>query len=128
MKQFNEFRFDGLKQLGESNNYYTMKRVSDDEKKIMVAVGIDHLVKTKYGYALVLDRTHVVFIKDWQVDINFFNNEVILTKEYFNVKEWGEHDFFSDNEEALNWEYWLNGAKAQDEASNYGHWRKKPLY
>lgn len=127
MTNFNEFRFSGLKMLRESNQYWVFNRVSDDEEKIMVRVAESHLLKTKYGYALILDETHVVFIKDWQIDFNYFGNEVLLTKQYFNIKEWGNHDEFSDNEEALNWEYWLNAAKAQNEEKHFGEWRKHKM-
>lgn len=117
-KNFNEFRFEGLNYSKDSNKYYTMNRVSDDETKIVVKVADNHLIKTKYGYALILDHSHVVFLKDWQVDQNWFGNEVLLNKEFWNVKEWGNHDEFDNDEENLNFDRWLEVAKEQENYKN----------
>lgn len=115
MANFNEYRFGGLDLRNKSNKYFTMNRVNEEETKIVVKVSDSHLLKTKYGFALILDCNHVVFIKDWQVDQNYYGNEVLLTKEYFNVKEWGDFsDEFDSIEENLCWETWLNTAKEQD--------------
>lgn len=122
-EQFNDFRFEGLEHKEASNKYFTMKRVNAEETKIVVKVAPEHLVKTKFGYALVLDKTHVVFLKDWQVSNNFYGIEVLLTKEYFIVKEWGDHKDFSVNEEFLNFEKWVEVAKEQDNLKNSDGWQ-----
>lgn len=62
-KDFNDFRFSGLNYKEKSNKYFTMNRVSEDENKVVVKVDSVHLFETKYGYALILDNTHVVFSK-----------------------------------------------------------------
>lgn len=111
---FNEFRFSGLNMKDMSNKYFTMERVSDDETKIVVKVSDSHLVKTKYGYALILNCNHVVFLKEWQVSSNYFGNEVLMTKEYFNVKEWGSFDDFDNDDANLSWDSWLSTAKEQN--------------
>jgi len=114
-KDFNEFRFAGLDYRSKSNKYLTMNRVSTDESKIVVKVSDSHIFQTKYGYGLILDRTHVVWLKDWQVNINYYGIEVLLTREYFNVKESSkDFDEFCDEPENLTWEEWLTTAKAQD--------------
>lgn len=112
---FNDYRFSGLHYINASNKYLTMQRVSDDNNKIVVKVADSHLQRTKYGYALILDYNHVVFIKDWQVSSNYYGNEVLLTREYFKVKEWGEFDDFgaADDESELTFEHWLEVAKEQ---------------
>lgn len=102
-----------------------MRRFNESEDKIVVKVEDNHLIETKYGYALILDNTHVVFIKSWQVNQNWFGNEVYLTKEYFNVKEWGEHEEFGIGDQELTWNYWLNVAKIQQENENIVRWKKK---
>lgn len=114
-KEFNLFRFDGLEARDLSNKYMTMNRVTEEKNKIVVKVGGDHLMKTKYGYALILDNTHVVFVKDWQVDCNFFQNEVLLTRDFWNVKEWGTHDNFEENEKMLDFDFWVTAALIQQE-------------
>lgn len=91
-----------------------MDRVSDDENKIVVKVSPDNLIETKYGYALILDYSHVVFLKFWQVSNNYYGTEVLLAREFFNVKEWGEHEDFVEDEKNLNFDRWLEAAKAQD--------------
>lgn len=117
---FNDFRFDGLNWRQSSNEYVTMERVSDDENKIVVEVAPEHLIRTKYGYALILDYSHVVFLKSWQVSDNYFATEVMLTREFFNVKEWGEHEAFGDEPENLNYNTWLETAKEQNAVDEDG--------
>lgn len=112
---FNDFRFAGLNYRDLSNKYWTMNRVSEDEKKIVVKVGSSHLLETKFGFALILDESHVVFIKNWQVSRNYFGNEVLLQKDFWNVKKWGDHqNFIGVNEELHNFNYWLETAKMQE--------------
>lgn len=123
-REFNQFRFQGLNYQSYSNKYYTMNRVNDTEDKIVVKVADAHLIPTRYGYALILDRTHVVFLKDWAVSRNWFGNEVLLTKEYFNVKEWGDHEDFADDEKNLDWNTWLEVAKEQQKSENLVKWEK----
>lgn len=110
---FNNFRFEGLNYKDASNKYYTMDRVSADASKIVVKVASTQIIETKFGYALILDYNHVVFLKSWQVSDNYFGIEVLLNKEYWNVKEWGEFDEFGEDAENLEWDAWLEAAKAQ---------------
>lgn len=113
-KDFNNFRFEGLNHREQSNKYFTMDRINADETKIVVKVADEHLLKTQYGYALILDNAHVVFIKAWQVSENYFGNEVLLTKEFFTVKEWGDFsEHFDSEEDMLVWETWVQIAKEQ---------------
>ena len=112
--EFNDFRFEGLNWRRQTNQYLTMSRVSEDEKKIVVKVADSHLQPTKYGYALILDDSHVVFLKSWQVSSNFYGNEVLLQKDFWHVKEWGSFDGFLENDENLKFESWLQAAKEQD--------------
>lgn len=113
-EEFNNFRFEGLEAKHISNTYLSMKRFNPDKTKIVVKVGSDHLRKTKYGFILVLDNTHVVFIKTWQVDQNHYGNEVLLTKEFFKVREYGEWEEFSECKENLEFETWVKVAEEQE--------------
>lgn len=117
---FNDFRFDGLNWRQSSNEYLTMERVSEDENKIVVKVAPEHLMRTKYGYALILDYSHVVFLKSWQVSDNYYGTEVMLTRDFFNVKEWGEHEAFCDEPENLTYDNWLKVAKEQNAVDEDG--------
>lgn len=122
-KEFNEFRFEGLDPKQKSNKYVTMKRVSDDNNKIVVRVGESHLQPTRYGYALILDNKHVVFLKTWQVSENYFANEVILSREYFDVREWGNWEDFEEGPQNLEFENWLKVAQEQQVAGTEVKWR-----
>lgn len=131
MTNFNDFRFEGLDYIEISNKYFAMKRVSNDCNKIVVKVADTHLIETKFGYALILNRYQVVFLKAWQVDRNWYGNEVLLTREYFNVKNWGEHFDFSEELNNNTFEEWLKVAQAQDALVdedgmqlNYVRWKK----
>lgn len=125
MENFNDFRFNGLDYESYSNKYFTMNRISKDENKIVVKVANEHLIKTIFGYALILDENNVVFLKNWQVSENYFGNEVLLTRQYFNVKEWGKHtDFFGINKNNHNFDTWLKIAKEQQKAENIVKWEK----
>lgn len=125
-KDFNSFRFDGLDFYEASNKYLsTKKRVSDDEQKVIVKISENHIVPTRYGFALILDYSHVVFLKNWQVSQNYYGTEVLLNKEFFNVKEWGEWDDFGEIPENLEWAEWVNTAKEQQEAGNTVSWKKE---
>lgn len=126
MISFNEFRFDGLKCREVSNKYFTMSRVSEDENKIIVKVDDNHIVKTRYGYALILNAEYVLFLKEWQVDQNYYGNEVLLNKEFFIPKKWGDFSLdFEFEEDNLNWNEWLNTAIAQNnEEDNEVRWTR----
>jgi hypothetical protein len=114
-EDFNRFRFAGLHHKDLSNKYFTMNRVSDDETKIVVRIDAGHLLQTKYGYALILDDKHVVFIKEWAVSDSYYGTEVLLSKDYFTVKEWGDFPDYAENDQNLSWEHWLETAKLQAE-------------
>lgn len=126
MTSFNEFRFDGLKCREVSNKYFTMSRVSEDENKIIVKVDDSHIVKTRYGYALILNAEYVLFLKEWQVDQNYYGNEVLLNKEFFIPKKWGDFSLdFEFEEDNLDWNEWLNTAIAQNnEEDNEVRWTR----
>lgn len=126
MISFNEFRFDGLKCREVSNKYFTMSRVSEDENKIIVKVDDNHIVKTRYGYALILNAEYVLFLKEWQVDQNYYGNEVLLNKEFFIPKKWGDFSLdFEFEEDNLDWNEWLNTAIAQNnEEDNEVRWTR----
>jgi hypothetical protein len=49
------------------------------------------------------------------VSVNWYGNEVLLDKQYFSPKEWGEFDEFDEDEEPLAWDHWLGIAVAQNE-------------
>ena len=116
-KDFNEYRFEGLKHHRISNKYLSMNRVSENEEKIVVKVGDNHILETAYGYALILDSKNVVFLKNWQVSRNYYGTEVLLDKNYFNVKKWGnfENLFIEENEEEHKFETWSKAAKLQEQ-------------
>ena len=116
-KKFNSYRFEGLNHRAASNKYLTMDRVSENEDKIVVKVADCHLLRTRYGYGLILDRHHVCWLKDWAVSVNWYGNEVLLDRKYFSPRGWGEFDEFDDDEESLTWDHWLQIANAQSDTT-----------
>lgn len=106
--------FDGLHVERKSNKYLTMDRVSKDGEKIVVNVAGEHLRKTPYGQALILDDNHVVYLKDFNVSINYFGNEVMLNKKYWKVTERpGYSNEFGENKANYSFSTWAKAAKAQ---------------
>ena len=127
-EQFNNFISTGLDYKEASNKYFTMKRVNAEETKCVVKVAPGHLMKTKFGWALILDRTHVIFIKAWQISIsNYYGIEVLLDKEHFLIKNWGVHEEFTDNDQFLKFENWVEVAKEQDNLKNDEGWQINPV-
>ena len=124
-KKFNEYRFEGLNYRSASNKYWTMNRVNDDETKIVVKVADCHLFETMYGYGLIIDEKHVVWLKSWAVSSNWYGNEVMLDKAYFNVKEAKKSfDDFDEEPESMDFAHWVEVAKVQQEAGNEVKWAK----
>lgn len=115
---FNDFRFKALNYRDVSNKYLTMDRVSDDNNKIVVNVGDEHLLPTKYGYALILDEFNVVFLKKWAVDINYFGNYVLLNRDFWQVKKFKHNrhfDFIGENKNLHDFDFWVEAANDQKE-------------
>ena len=115
---FNDFRFEDFGYEVKSNKYFKiLKRVSDNEEKCIVKVEPTNLIKTKYGYALILDRTRVQFLKNWQVNDNYYGCFMLLIKNYWNPKTWGERDNFVEEEKYLDFDEWIKVAKEQENAA-----------
>lgn len=128
--EFNDFRFKGMKWIDASNKYILVERISEDEKKVIVRVADNQIFRTKYGFALIIDHNHVVFLKEWQVDnqIQFYN--ILLNEEYFNVKEFGEHEDFGDSDGLDNFKKWVDIAKSQEEldGNRFTFWTKSNYF
>lgn len=48
---------------------------------------------------------------------------MILNRKYFNVKEWGDWEVFSEKPQNLEFENWLKVAQKQQEAGTEVKWR-----
>lgn len=122
---FNDYRFFDLNYRDYSTSYFTMNRINDTSDKIVVKVAECHLKETKFGYALILDQSHVIFLKPWQVSQNYYGNEVLIFEKYWNVKEWGSWDEFSEAEDdELSFSHWLEVAQEQQEHETIVKWKK----
>lgn len=95
--EFYSKMYDGLG-FGEASNKYCeiTKRVSEDETKVLVNVDTRQVFSTQYGYGLKVGKNHVVWLKKWQVldvadwwqtEMTHAHKQVLLNKEYYNVKE-----------------------------------------
>lgn len=116
-KEFNDYRFGDLEYFQSSNHYMKMKRFNQDKTKIVVKIAGSHLFKTKYGYGLILDENHVQWLKSWQVSENYYGTEVLLYKEYWCPKEYGNFEDFFENKENLLFETWVSAAEEQENAT-----------
>jgi hypothetical protein len=120
MSNFNDFRFEGLgwEEINR-NKLQVTNRVSENEERVVVRFADSHIFRTRYGFGVRLDRTHVVFVKDWAVSFAEFNGsfEVVLSKQYFSVKEFGEDDEFASDPSACTWDAMVAAAKEQAETS-----------
>ena len=106
------YRFKGFgsEQIQKnSNKYLELKgsHVSKDGNNAIVNISENHVFSTKYGHGVVVDASHTVFIKDWQIlGRNRTNNGVVINfnRDYYKVKEWGDHSekFSNDSKTALN--------------------------
>ena len=114
-QEFNNFRFNGFEVKQQSNKYLTMNRISNDNSKVIIDVNPVHLFKTKFGYGLILNSNHVLFVKDWQVNFNNYKTEVLIDSEYFVAKEFGNFEDFADNNDLMSFEGFLKVAELQKE-------------
>ena len=98
-----------------SNNYFSMSHINEAGTKIIVRVAKEQVFKTKYGYGLILDQNHVQFLKSWAVNDNWYGTYIMLEKQYFTPKQWGEFGDYPEEKENLEFETWVNIAKEQEE-------------
>lgn len=113
-KDFRDWLFDGLEYMSISNKYYKFyTRHNKDFSKVLLRISETSLIPTQYGYAMVLDYEHILFLKFWQVGNNYYGTFVILEEKYFKPKKWGTHIDWWDEPKCLEWAYWANAAKLQ---------------
>ena len=125
LSDFDKFRFEGLGVKDRSNQYWEIDRVNHLGNKIIVKVDDVHIFPTKYGYGLRLDDNYVVWLKDWQVNINYYGTEVLLTEQYFIPKEFKSREYiFDEVSENRNWNTWLSIANEQQAQGNLAWWKK----
>ena len=91
-----------------SNKYNELKgnHVSKDGNNAVVNISGEHVFRTQYGYGVIVDAEHTVFVKPWQVwGQNRANQGYVINfnKDYYNVKKYGDHSdkFSSDSKSAL---------------------------
>jgi hypothetical protein len=128
MSKFNDFRFEGLDYQAYSNKYATMNRVSENGDKIVMRVADSHLLKTRYGWAFIIDAKHVIFLKDWNVNCNYYQNEVLFDRNYFVIKEWGYHPDFDELDTLPTFDDYKAIAQEQQDAKNAVEWAIKGSY
>lgn len=109
------------------DSYFTMNRVSKDETQCVVKVDSSRLRRSKYEtYMLILDDSHVVFIKAWAVCFTHYGPNVFLDEKYWNPKEFGKWDKYGEDDEMLDYRTWFMMAKNQDLEYKKSIDRKQP--
>ncbi len=81
--EFQNYRFEGLNWNKASNKYYSVEQYNKNSDNAIIRVSDDHLIKTQYGYGFKTDADNVVWLKDWQVNQNYFGNYVLANKKYW---------------------------------------------
>lgn len=106
-----------------SNKYGTIANVSQDEETISIRT--NNLFSTQYGYGMMVGNNKVVWLRSFNVSDHYFYTTVVLTKKYFNVKDYDfqsksistvngdiTSNFYFENDE--NWETMLAAAREQE--------------
>lgn len=102
------------KDMITDNKYFSMERTSSDESQCIVTVSENRLRRSKFDtYMLILDQTHVLFLKKWAVCFTPKGPNVFLDSNFWNVKEFGNFEKYGDDEEMLNFETWYHIALNQ---------------
>lgn len=130
LKKFDLYRFEGLEPKIATNKYLHMNRISADESKVVIRFAKEHVFKTSYGYGFIVGQNHVVWLKDWQIEDNYYSQsfdayEILLSKEFYNVKESNRpfDDIVVENDEGFySWDDIVTIAKEQQEAQNGVNW------
>lgn len=123
MTNFERFLFSGLNpeemedEEGEFSGIYLNRRFSEDLGKVAVSAPKNRFVKSKYGYIFILNSTSVLFLKEWQGrgfdSISADKCDLVLTREYFIPRTYGNWKAFDDDPCLLRWGTWLRIAKRQ---------------
>lgn len=130
IKKFDQFRFEGLDPKIATNKYLYMNRVNADETKVIVRFSKEQVFKTSYGYGFIVGQNHIVWLKDWQVEDNYYSQafdayEILLNKEFYNVKDATKpfDDIYVDNDKGFyDWDDIVAIAKEQQEAQKGVSW------
>ena len=91
------FKGFATEQFSKYSNQYVELRgahVSEDGNNAVVKISSNHVIPTRYGYAIIVDAKRVVFIKHWQVwGTSFKDGSYIISfnRQFYQVKEWGDH-------------------------------------
>lgn len=113
----------GSRQIIKDSNKYSRlegSHVSKDGNNAVLNIGSSHIFQTKYGYGVIVDAKHTVFVKPWQVwGTNRANGGYVVNfnRQYYNVKKYGDHsaNFAQGGKDALtNFDKVVKMAKQQE--------------
>ena len=128
------YKYKGFEpeRFSKASKTYTLfegSHISDDGNHVVVRLRDSHLLETKYGYGVIVDAKHVIFIKKWQIwgKHHLYRTYLVsFSREYFKVSEWGDFSDRFDELEDLNesslssFENLLALAKEQDAFDKQG--------
>lgn len=124
--KFKGFKAEQVKKLSNQYKELVGQHVSDDGNNAVLKIAAGHVFKTRYGYGVIVDATHVVFIKDWQV-WGFSRDQqsyiINFNRDYYQVKEYGDFPDFEHYEDLKSsdlatFDQVMAIAKQQEEAYN----------
>lgn len=129
MKDFNNYRFNKFDFHEYSHKYWEFKsQINSDESKVLIRINPENVFSyTGYkgwtNYVLKLDRTHCMFLKNWQYFEGYYGVYAVLDKNYFRVAEAKEpFEDMASQGDMLTWDDALKIAKKQqayDEKNEY---------
>ena len=115
--KFKGFTEDQFKAYSNNYSKFTGKHVSDDNNHVVVRVAWNNIIKTRYGFAMIIDRNHVVFGKNWQLWGNGqWNEDIVVSfnRQFFNIKEFGDFEEFAEEGDIKSFDDLVEMAKAQE--------------
>lgn len=119
LKGFNPEQF-----VPDSNKFMKLvgNHVSKDGNNAIIRISDNHIIQTRFGYAVIMNHDTVVFIKEWQVlgRPRYSDDYVInFNREYFTLKKWGDHSAnFGEKLSFENFDDVIKFARMQEEYYN----------
>jgi len=124
-EEIRSLRFKGLnpKPSSKGSKTLVMSRVSKDNKKIIVK-NYGRLDKLGKVYYVRLNRNYVIFLPKEKISKRSSSEyEMLLDKNTWKVSRLINERYFDEDDDKLNFSYWLEVAKEQEERGEKVKWK-----
>ena len=104
--KFKGFAEEQFRKISNKYTDFTGNQVSEDGNNAVILISDEHVFNTRYGYGVIVDASHVVWVKPWQVwGINRTNTAYAINfaRDFYTVKEYGDFsgNFCNDLENSM---------------------------